>query len=202
MINRKAGWAVVDEAILPIIKGIGCHALYGQTSLLPDSGFVRTVPTRTHNRGKCSLNHGCYMVIFKHLRPIYLADTDAAGVVYFNQLLQICHETYEAWLTDRGLSLQTLIQQGQWAIPLIHAEIDFLAPAYCGDRLEICLQIDQASDHRFVCDYQVQRQQPKPMSLIARAQTQHLCIALPTRQKCSFPPDWRSAIGDRDHPLT
>ncbi|MFN9173729.1 MAG: acyl-CoA thioesterase [Synechocystis sp.] len=138
--------------------------------------------------------------MFKHLRPIYLADTDAAGVVYFNQLLQICHETYEAWLADRGLSLQRLIQAGQLGIPLIHAEIDFFAPAYCGDRLEISLQINPVNDHRFICDYQVQRQHPQPMSLIARAQTHHLCIALPARQKCALPPDWQSAIGDLDHP--
>ncbi|MDJ0549913.1 MAG: 1,4-dihydroxy-2-naphthoyl-CoA hydrolase, partial [Microcystis aeruginosa] len=28
-------------------------------------------------------------------RLIYLADTDAAGVVYFAHLLSICHEAYE-----------------------------------------------------------------------------------------------------------
>lgn len=138
--------------------------------------------------------------MFTHLRPVYLADTDAAGVVYFNRLLEICHETYEVWLMDRGLSLQRLIQQGQFAIPLIHADIDFLAPAYCGDRLEIGLQIEQASDHRFICNYHVRRQRPEPMEVIARAQTQHLCIALPARQKCALPPDWRSAIGDDHHP--
>jgi 1,4-dihydroxy-2-naphthoyl-CoA hydrolase len=135
-------------------------------------------------------------VMFTHVRLVYLADTDAAGVVYFNRLLEICHETYETWLMDRGLSLQTLIQQGQFAIPLIHAEIDFLAPTYCGDRLEISLKIEQVSDQRFTCDYQMQRQFPEPTVLIARAQTQHLCIALPSRQKCALPPDWRRAMGN------
>ena len=133
--------------------------------------------------------------MFTHLRPVYLADTDAAGVVYFNRLLGMCHETYEVWLMDRGLSLQTLIQDGQFAIPLIHAEIDFLSPAHCGDRLEIGLQIEQASDHRFICHYRMRRLGLEPMEMIARAQTQHLCIALPSRQKCALPPDWRSAIG-------
>jgi 1,4-dihydroxy-2-naphthoyl-CoA hydrolase len=139
-------------------------------------------------------------VIFTHLRPVYLADTDAAGVVYFNRLLEMCHEAYEVWLMERGLSLQTLIQQGQLAIPLIHAAIDFLAPAHCGDRLEISLQVHQASEHRFICDYQFQRAAPEPRILIARAQTQHLCIALPSRQKCPLPPDWQAAIGDDSHP--
>lgn len=139
------------------------------------------------------------MAIFNHQRPIYLGDTDAAGVVYFNRLLQICHETYETWLTTQGLSLQTLIQQGQWAIPVIHAEIDFLAPAYSGDRLKIDFQVKSASDHRFICDYQLHRLSPEPLTLIARAQTQHLCIAVATRQKCPLPPPWRSAISDQPH---
>ncbi|MEY2984721.1 MAG: 1,4-dihydroxy-2-naphthoyl-CoA hydrolase in phylloquinone biosynthesis [Cyanobacteriota bacterium] len=134
------------------------------------------------------------MVTYKHWRSIYLADTDAAGVVYFNRLLQICHETYEAWLTAQKLSLQALIQQGQWGIPVIHAEIDFLAPTYCGDRLEIHLQIQQVSDHRFICDYQLHRQAPSPPAMVARAQTQHLCINLSSRQKSALPPPWQSAL--------
>ncbi|MGA1621610.1 MAG: acyl-CoA thioesterase [Synechocystis sp.] len=139
------------------------------------------------------------MVTYIHSRVIYLADTDAAGVVYFNRLLQICHETYEAWVTACGLSLQTLIQEKQWAIPIIHAEMDFLAPAHCGDRLEITLRIELASDHRFICHYHLERQSPAPRCLIARGQTQHLCIALPARQKCPFPPPWRSALSDDCH---
>jgi hypothetical protein len=35
---------------------------------------------------------------FSYVRTVRLADTDAAGVVYFARTLSICHEAYEAAL--------------------------------------------------------------------------------------------------------
>ncbi len=134
------------------------------------------------------------MAKFVYERRVYLADTDGAGVVYFNQFLQMCHEAYEHWLMERGFSLQNVIQSGKFAVPLIHAEIDFFAPAHCGDRLRIHLNTQLASPHRFVCDYEITKED-SPMA-IARAQTQHVCIALPERKKCPLPMAWQTAIGD------
>jgi len=142
------------------------------------------------------------MATFTYQRRVYLADTDGAGVVYFNQFLQICHEAYESWLATEDLSLQNLINSGQFAIPLIHAEIDFLAPAHCGDRLLVDLTVQLASSHRFICSYQISLSQQNSLLLLAQAQTHHLCIALPERKKCPLPPTWQRAISnfcDLDH---
>lgn len=134
------------------------------------------------------------MAKFIYERRIYLADTDGAGVVYFNQFLQICHEAYESWLFSQHLSLQNVIEAGKFAMPLIHAEIDFFAPAHCGDRLLVHLQIQLGSPHRFLCDYDIT--QADAGITIARAQTHHLCIALPERKKSPLPAPWQTAIGD------
>ena len=43
---------------------------------------------------------------FEYPRTIRFADTDAAGVVYFAQILSICHEAYEASLQASGIELR------------------------------------------------------------------------------------------------
>ena len=137
------------------------------------------------------------MAIFTYERRVYLGDTDGAGVVYFSQFLQMCHEAYESWLMAERLSLQNIISAGDLALPLVHAGIDFFAPAHCGDRLLVKLTITQASAHRFCCDYEIS--QAESSQLLARAQTHHVCIALPERKKCPLPLPWQMAIGDWDH---
>lgn len=134
------------------------------------------------------------MAKFIYERRVYLADTDGAGVVYFNQFLQICHEAYETWLLSENLSLQNVIETRRFAVPLIHAEIDFLAPAHGGDRLWVHLQTQLASPHRFLCKYEIT--QADSSVIIARAQTQHLWIALPERKKCPLPAAWQTVICD------
>ncbi|MBE9176116.1 acyl-CoA thioesterase [Synechocystis salina LEGE 06155] len=137
------------------------------------------------------------MATFTYERRVYLADTDGAGVVYFNQFLQMCHEAYENWLMAENLSLQEVIGAGDLAMPLVHATIDFLSPAHCGDRLVVTLTVTLASPHRFCCNYQIS--QAESLQLVAKAQTHHVCIALPARKKAPLPPAWQRAINDPDH---
>lgn len=63
------------------------------------------------------------MTKFKYQRKIFFADTDAAGVVYFANLLSICHEAYEEFLTNFYINLQDFFSSNIIAIPIIHAEI-------------------------------------------------------------------------------
>ena len=62
---------------------------------------------------------------FRYERTVRLADTDAAGVVYFARVLSICHEAYEASLAAAGVPLASWIRKGTIALPIVHAHADF-----------------------------------------------------------------------------
>lgn len=55
---------------------------------------------------------------YAYRRTIHLADTDAAGVVYFAQLLHICHEAYEICLIGNGMDWSGLLREGPLPCPL------------------------------------------------------------------------------------
>lgn len=109
---------------------------------------------------------------FVYSRVIRFAETDAAGVVYFANVLTLCHETYEAALADHGVDIKQFFSRGATAVPIVHAEVDFRQPLHCGDRVTIHLEPEALGDSKFAIAYQLYLDD----SLAATAQTLHLCI--------------------------
>ena len=123
---------------------------------------------------------------FNYLRQVYLGDTDAAGVVYFAKGLEICHEAYEESLAAAGISLNQMIRGGQIALPIVHAEIDFLRPIFCGNLIQVSLSNSLVSDSEFAIAYQIFFKDNLTQALI-KAQTRHACINPQIRQRIDLP---------------
>ncbi|MGF1590725.1 MAG: acyl-CoA thioesterase [Pleurocapsa sp.] len=123
---------------------------------------------------------------FTYLRRVYLGDTDAAGVVYFTKGLEICHEAYEESLSKAGISLMQMINQGKTALPIVHAEVDFLRPLFCGYELQVNLVASQVNDSEFAIAYQI-----SPVNnldqILVKAQTKHVCINPQIRKRIDLP---------------
>lgn len=121
---------------------------------------------------------------FTYKRVIRFSDTDAAGVVYFSNLLSICHEAYEASLVAANINLKSFFSNPAIAIPIVHAHIDFFRPLFCGDEIHITLQPQQLSSDTFEIVYQAFGINEQ---LMARAITRHICInpSLRTKQELS-----------------
>ena len=124
---------------------------------------------------------------FKYLRRVYLGDTDAAGVVYFAKGMEICHEAYEESLATSGISLKQMLREREIALPIVHAEIDFLSPLFCGDRITVILTSDRLSTNEFITNYQISPATNLERVLI-KAQTRHVCINPQQRIRIDLPP--------------
>lgn len=123
---------------------------------------------------------------FTHNRTVRFQDTDAAGVVYFANVLSMCHEAYEASLAASGINLQTFFNNPTFAIPIIHASVDFRRPMYCGDYLLIHLTPQQLDDNKFEITYQIVAASSSEQQL-AKAITRHICIAPLTKTRIVLP---------------
>ena len=125
---------------------------------------------------------------FTYPRMIRFDETDAAGVVYFSNVLTLCHEAYEASLAAMGIDLRQFFGGGAIAVPIVHAAVDFFHPLYCGDRLLISLTPKAQSEHRFEIAYQIAPEHD-PVQQFSRATTIHVCINRGDRQKTALPED-------------
>jgi len=122
---------------------------------------------------------------FTYARTIRFQDTDAAGVVYFANLLPMCHEAYEESLSAVGIQLQAFFGSNAVAIPIVHASVDFFQPMFCGDRQLIHLTPQRLDNHKFEIAYEILKQGSD--RLVAKAITRHVCIDPASRTRQELP---------------
>lgn len=133
-----------------------------------------------------------------YYRTIHLADTDAAGVVYFAAVLSMCHEAYEASLQEYGVNLREFFTNREIGIPIVQAQVNFFRPLFCGDRLAIELMAKQLKESEFEIEYKLESCTPR--EYVAQGKTRHVCISLQTRERTAIPETmlkWLTTLGNR-----
>jgi 1,4-dihydroxy-2-naphthoyl-CoA hydrolase len=122
---------------------------------------------------------------FTHTRTVRFQETDAAGVVYFANVLTMCHEACEESLAASGINLKSFFTNPSVAIPIVHASVDFFRPMFCGDQLLIKLITKQLSSNEYEIAYQI-----FPVAVdkvVAKAITRHVCIDPTSRTRKDLP---------------
>ncbi|CBN54102.1 MULTISPECIES: acyl-CoA thioesterase [Kamptonema] len=119
---------------------------------------------------------------FTYFRIVRFQDTDAAGVVYFANVLAICHEAYEASLAASAINLKVFFSNPKVAIPIVHASVDFYRPMFCGNELAIDLTPQQLANDEFEITYQIFSNEVADRCA-AKAITKHVCIDATTRKR-------------------
>lgn len=70
-------------------------------------------------------------------RRVRFQDVDAAGTVFFPRMLEYFADAYGELLANAGLDIPRVLRERTLAIPLAHAEADFLAPLFFGDTMRV-----------------------------------------------------------------
>jgi 1,4-dihydroxy-2-naphthoyl-CoA hydrolase len=118
-------------------------------------------------------------MVFTYDRTIHFSETDAAGVVYFANVLTLCHEAYEASLVASGIEIRSFFSGKEIAVPIVHAEVDFLKPMFCGDRITIQLAPNLLKPSEFEIRYHLSQESKQ----VGIALTRHVCISTKTRSR-------------------
>jgi 1,4-dihydroxy-2-naphthoyl-CoA hydrolase len=124
---------------------------------------------------------------FTYHRTIHFKDTDAAGVVYFSNALNICHEAYESLLETLTIDLKSYFSGKTLAVPIVHAEIDFTRPMHCGDQIYVALSGTMQLESTFILKYEIFHNDLDSDKPIAVATTRHVAIDPLTRKRSALP---------------
>ena len=123
---------------------------------------------------------------FSYSRTVRLADTDAAGVMFFARTLAVCHEAYEESLAAAGVSLASLLG-GDVMVPISKSEAEYLRPLRVGDKLRISVAPEFVNEHSFTIRFEIHKQGPAE-KLAARVRTEHVCTSPTKRERAPLPP--------------
>ncbi len=86
---------------------------------------------------------------FRDRRTVRLQDTDATGVLYFANQLQMALETFEEFMQKSGVSLNSMIEEKKFLLPVVQVKSDFLSPVKAGDHLDIFLSLTHVGSSSF-----------------------------------------------------
>ncbi|HKT35012.1 MAG TPA: YbgC/FadM family acyl-CoA thioesterase [Nitrospira sp.] len=75
---------------------------------------------------------------------IYYEDTDCGGIVYYANYLKYFERARTHYLEARGLSVAELMKAGRIFV-VVHAELEYRAPARYGETLEIETTVPEMS---------------------------------------------------------
>ena len=121
-------------------------------------------------------------------RTVRFSDTDAAGVMHFQNLLDWCHQAWENSLEQFGIPVGVIFPGGRSdqpkvALPIVHCHADFRAPLHVGDAVVIELQPKRIDPSCFevISGFHLDAQE------IASGCLRHVAIDASNRRRCLLP---------------
>lgn len=111
------------------------------------------------------------MTVFK--RKISLADTDAAGVVFYPNYLKLAQEAFEDFLESGKIYVGDIIGKLDYTIPVVRSEIDFLNPYRIGDLAIVNVKPLKIGTSSFEIEFVFLNEAGKQYAL---AKVVHVCV--------------------------
>jgi len=104
---------------------------------------------------------------------IYYEDTDCGGVVYYANYLKYFERSRTEYFENKGIFVKECIPKGFFFV-VAHQDIDYKAPAFYADVLNIETKASRVALASIVFDYTVKNK--KTSQLIATASTVLVCV--------------------------
>ena len=99
--------------------------------------------------------------MYKYETVIRLHHTDAAGLVFYAKVFVLAHECYESFLEEHQLPLASMIDEGDYIAPIVHAKADLKAAMRMSDRITIEMQLARTGKSSYELAYKFTNQQGK-----------------------------------------
>ncbi|MEW6012587.1 MAG: thioesterase family protein [Elusimicrobiota bacterium] len=105
-------------------------------------------------------------------RQIYYYDTDAEGVVYYGNYMRLLEEARTKFIEDLGFNLKKLSEDG-YLFAIRKQEIDYKAPIWYGEKVEIRTRVEELSPYRMKFYYEIYNSNNQRTTI---ARTDMVCI--------------------------
>ncbi len=121
------------------------------------------------------------------------ADTDMMGVVYYGNYLTIFERARNELMRRTGYTYKKCEEDG-FALPVIHAEVDYKSPARYDDLLEVDCTCESFRGVRLKIACTVRR----GAEVLAKGFTEHCFVSLATRRPVPPPPAFAAAMSETE----
>lgn len=127
--------------------------------------------------------------MFSYPTSVKLHQTDAAGLLFFGNYFTLAHDAYQAFVESTGYSFAKILNDTEYLAPIVHAEGDYKAPLFVGDKVTVHLKADNIGTTSFTLGYEMVGARGEA---IAKVSTVHVWVSRTDMQKRPLP-DWLRA---------
>ena len=129
--------------------------------------------------------------MYKYETVIRMHHTDAAGLVFYAEVFVLAHECYESFLEEQGMSLASMLTEGHYIAPIVHAKADLKAAMYMSDRITIEMELTRTGKSSYELAYTFTNQQGKITTEIT---TIHAVIDKNTSRPIRIPQEFEKVL--------
>ena len=129
--------------------------------------------------------------MFTTTRRVTLRDADPAGVLFFARYLAFAHDAYEEFMAARGIDFARVIREGDYLVPVVHAESDHRRPLWAGDTTTIAVRVEEVKRRSFTMVYELRT---SAGAVAAECRTTHTAVNKQTGRACPLPQEVLSAL--------
>ncbi len=121
-----------------------------------------------------------------HETVVRLQHTDAAGVMFFPRIFELCHIAYEELLESIGEAIPRDMPGAPYIIPIVHSKADYRAALRIGDRVRIEAGLAKLRGRSFTVAYTLTKRDDG--ALAGSVQTVHIVVDPATGKAMTMPP--------------
>lgn len=121
---------------------------------------------------------------------IKFTQSDPGGIIFFSKLFEIAHWAYEEMVENFELK-RNYFFDSEFAIPLIHAEADYLKPIRVHEDIRVNVVVEEIRTSSFILGYEFIDAEG---DLKAKVKTVHVCVVKNNFSKTSIPDDLKNCL--------
>lgn len=91
----------------------------------------------------------------KYSYQIKLADTDAAGRIYFASACRIAHESFEYYMAAAGLDISAIIGRMPFVLPVVHLSARYERPLTLGETIMVDTWVKEIGSKSVSFDHEI-----------------------------------------------
>ena len=126
-----------------------------------------------------------------HETTVRFHHVDAAGILYFSRIFELCHEVLEEVLAAAGFPLRDVLRNREWVMPIVHASSDYRKPMRLGDAIGISVSVREVGKSSLTFLYRISG---KDGAVHAEVTLVHVVLDAATFKSRPIPEDFMQAL--------
>lgn len=121
--------------------------------------------------------------MFKVKRKINFYDCDAAGVLFFARIYELCHSAYEELIASFNLE-EDYWDNEDYIVPIIKSEASYHKPIKYGETITVEIKVVQLKSSSFELNYECKNEKGE---VTDKVKTVHVCVDKKNWKKRELP---------------